>query len=163
MQCELPYGHEGEHACPNAVEGFRQARQYEPVPGGVRQPVGHLDTRVRVFYKGSVATTGDFQAELAKDGTDMGQKEAIAAEAAHPDPTTKTQWFARATKESPPEWQGLRLKNAQLREATAAFHPMAQEERTREFVGGYFDALPMLAAAGEDEEYVGEFAEDMFP
>jgi aminopeptidase N len=129
------------------LPGFRieQDRRWELVHALARAGYGDAPTLI--------------EETLKKDPSDAGRKEAISAEAAIPEPSVKKKWadlLTRAVAQT-------ELNNAQLREALRSFQAAGQEELTRPFADAYFEALPRLVASGEDEEYLGDFAESFFP
>jgi aminopeptidase N len=93
-------------------------------------------------------------AELKSDGTDMGQKQAIRAQASMPVAATKAQWLD--------EILGRKEPFPKLREAMRAFHVLGQEDLSRAAVDPYFAMLPKLASLG-DEEYMRRFTSSMYP
>jgi aminopeptidase N len=92
--------------------------------------------------------------ELKTDGTDMGQKQAIRAQASIPLAVNKAQWLAEILDRKEPF--------PKLREAMRAYHVLGQEELSRAAVEPYFAMLPKLASLG-DEEFMHRFASSMYP
>jgi aminopeptidase N len=98
-------------------------------------------------------------AELLKDPTDMGQKEAIAAEAMIPHAESKKTWLTQVSQPN-----GA-LPLAKLREAMNHYQVLGQEEFIQASADTYFEKLPQLAFSKklQDQEHSKWFAEGMFP
>jgi aminopeptidase N len=120
------------------------------------------------------------QAELKADPTDIGQRNAILAQAFLPDTSIKNYWLGRILKRDqttspqtaspsssgelqPVEIQsGQALTFAKLRTAMNGFSILNQETYTRAIVSSYFEELPRISAES-DSEYARTFARLMYP
>ncbi|RZA07361.1 MAG: aminopeptidase N [Proteobacteria bacterium] len=113
---------------------------------------------------GAIARTGGVRAkdlidaELKRDATDNGRKEAFGAEAQMPDPVTKQRWLSRITRT---ESGGREYKLAELRPAMQNFYVLGQDALTQMAEAPYFAVI--ARAKTEEEEYIGRFARAMFP
>jgi aminopeptidase N len=105
--------------------------------------------------------------ELKADPTDMGQKEAISAEASIPDPASKKKWLDLiiAQKKDSPIKDPNNLGVAKLRSAMENLQLIGQEDLIRQSVDPYFSRLEQMASQSteEDEEFTHDFTEAMFP
>lgn len=130
-------------------------------------------------------------AEAKRDDTDMGQKEAISAEASLPIDASKAKWLGEITSvqaTTPPPSSpshsassveptpiSANLKSAsirkssmslpKLREAMSNYSFVSQEQWTRAGIDPFFDSLPLLALSPsiDDEDYSKWFSHLMFP
>lgn len=135
---------------------------------------------------GFAQATELIQEQLEDDPSDMGQKAAIAAEAAIPTKINKNLWLERITRNSysllepaplpslspspvpsqvAPFPKSTPLPLAKMREAMWNFNLVGQEELIQAAADIYFKYLPTLALSKkiEDEEYAIWFTKAMFP
>ncbi|MBC7693656.1 MAG: aminopeptidase N [Methylotenera sp.] len=100
-------------------------------------------------------------AELKADNTDMGQKQAIMAEASVPQGENKAKWFRIITRQTDnAEEKAYNL--SKLSAAMNRFHLSGQEEFSSRFVEPFFDHLAKVMTS-ETDEYLSDFSGEMYP
>jgi aminopeptidase N len=105
--------------------------------------------------RGRPGTTARIAAELKRDPTDMGQRNAVIAEAAAPDPEVKKKVFKRIEED---RTVSLDL----LKAAMSSFHQPHAPELSKAYVHRFFEAIPKLRTNGE-QELNEAFVERMYP
>ncbi|MBI4869737.1 MAG: aminopeptidase N [Candidatus Wallbacteria bacterium] len=98
---------------------------------------------------------GRLASELARDGTDLGKRHAIRAEASLPSAANKQAFWKRFVEDA-----GTSLD--MLRSAMNGFHWFHQEALSKGFVDAYFQAIPKVRAS-RDQEFANSFVEAAFP
>ncbi|MCX5797597.1 MAG: aminopeptidase N [Elusimicrobia bacterium] len=100
-------------------------------------------------------------AEMKRDATDDGRKEAYRAECLLPDAGTKRRWFSRITRSSSDPAEN-KFDAGDLKPALRVFQVLAQEDLLREFEAPYFEQLARLSDK-EDRMYLQVLAAGLYP
>jgi aminopeptidase N len=120
-----------------------------------------VDTDLRWLAVTSLASSGVedaetlVDAELERDPTDRGQRQAIAARAARPTLEAKAEAWRTILEDRT-------LSEAMLGAAMRGFQQRGQEELLTPYAERYFEALPSVWEE-RDLEFVLEFGEQLYP
>jgi aminopeptidase N len=120
-----------------------------------------VDTDLRWLVVTSLAASGVedadalVDAELERDPTDRGQRQAIGARAARPTPEAKAQAWRTILEDRT-------LSEAMLGAAMRGFQQPGQDELLAPYAERYFEALPGVWEE-RDLEFVLEFGEQLYP
>jgi len=141
--------------------GPQQAARLEAVLDGSDVPAGlAVDTDLRWTLVRALAALGRLDeaavdAELARDRTALGQRNALTARACLPDATAKERAWVAATGDTS-------LSNHESHALAAGFWCTGQDELLRPYVDRYVQDLPGLWAT-RSPEVVGRLTERLFP
>ena len=119
-----------------------------------------IDTELRwhlvtVLAREGRAGSTRIDAELERDRTDIGERHAMKARAAMPDPAQKAHAWQRLTEDTT-------LSHTLSRQIWAGFQQMAQPDLLRPYVDRYFEVLDDVWDR-RGLEWAIEFSADMFP
>jgi aminopeptidase N len=130
--------------------------------GRIRPPAGiSLDPEkrwqivTRLSVRGRPRARERIEAERKRDPTDLGEKRALTAEAALPDPVVKEAVWTRVLEDR-------KTSIDQISAAMAGFHQPNQSALSRAFVARFFESIPRILSAGE-QELNENYVESMFP
>jgi aminopeptidase N len=151
--CELAADAAFTPAALTRLESLLDGRQ--TIPGLELDPERRWKMVVRLCSHGRLGCRDRIEAQLALDGSAIGQRQAFKARAALPDAETKGQAWARFTSDA-----GASLE--ELRAGMEGFHWPHQAALTSQFVAPFFQALPALRREREPE-LADAFAEHLFP
>ena len=125
------------------------------VPGLELDPETRWDLVERLARFARPGVLARIQAELRRDPTDLGKRQALAAEASLPDLARKEALWKRFVEDRD---ASLDL----LRPAMHAFHQPGQEPLSSKFAARYFESIPSLRKE-RDQEFAADLADNLFP
>ncbi len=135
------------------LEALLDGRQ--PIPGLELDPERRWKMVVRLCAYGRPGASERIQAQLALDGSAIGQRQAFKARTALPELESKQRAWERFTGDAAASLE-------ELRAGMEGFHWPHQATLTSAFVDSFFEVIPVLRRQREPE-VADAFAEHLFP